>query len=488
MKFYDLVRKTPLETDDMLSRNVGCDVYVKREDLQPVHSFKLRGALHKMLKLPKSQLKRGVIAASAGNHAQGVALAARELGCQATIVMPTTTPDVKVQAVRNYGAEVILYGDNYSEAAERCTELVSETGKTFVHPFDDVDVITGQGTVAEEILEQMPGVTHIFVPIGGGGLLAGTLQVLREAAAHVKVIGVEPADSAAMQLSLETGKRAVLGHVGVFADGAAVAQVGERTFAAAASAGELITVDDDEICVALAGFVQEHRATLEPAGALSLAGVRAYAELHGFNASDRVVAICSGANIDNARLSYALKRAELATEHTLLVRIQLPEEPGALRLLCQQVINGHNITSFTYRKDSDSPDAHIVIGLHVRTMPDRQLIARQLKKRHYVYTDLSSSDVIREHGVYPHGNVPDLANELFYAIEFADRPGALLDLLANLGENWNISLFHYGGSAGDTGRVLIGFEGAARMDLEPILRKHTRSYIPANDDVLTMYS
>lgn len=441
-----------------------------------------------MLKLSRAELKRGVIAASAGNHAQGVALAARELGCKATIVMPTTTPDVKVQAVKGYGAEVVLYGANYSEAATYCEQLTAESGKTFVHPFDDPDVITGQGTVADEILEQLPGLTHIFVPVGGGGLLAGTLQTIQKANPHIKVVGIEPSDSAAMQLSLESGVRVVLSHVGVFADGAAVAEVGERTFTAGASADEFICVDDDEICVALAEFVQTHRATLEPAGALGLAGVRAYAQLHGFSKTDKVAVVCSGANIDNARLAYALRRAELATNHTVLLRIELLEEPGALRTLCQRVVNGHNITSFTYRKDSNSPDAHIVIGLHTRTAADRQLIARQLKKYRYSYIDLGTHNVIKEHGVYPHGDVPNLASELFYAIEFADRPGALLELLSNLGKSWNISLFHYGGSTGDTGRVLIGFEGATRVLLEPVLRKHTRSYAPANDDVLIMYS
>jgi threonine dehydratase len=486
--FYDLVARTPLEHDPVLSAEFGCNVYLKREDLQPVRSFKIRGAYHKMLQLTPSQLKHGVITASAGNHAQGVALAARKLGCKATIVMPVTTPSVKVTAVAGYGANVVLKGQNYSEAATYCMDMASKTSMVFIHPFDDQSVIDGQATLTTEILQSLPSATHLFVPVGGGGLLTGALKSAHTHNSQIKIVGVEPKDSAALRSSLDAGKRVALNHVGVFADGTAVAQIGELAFKTAHQAHDIVTVPDDQVCAALAEFVQHKRATLEPAGALGLAGAKQYSTHTGFSSDDTVVIVCSGANIDNSRLSYVLKRAELASNANVLVRIELSETPGALRQLCEQVVNGHNITSFDYRKNGQRPNARITIGLHINTPDDKANILSQLTKHNYAYVDLSNNQLVKEHGMHSPGDVPDIMTECFYAVEFPDKPGALLELLTNLGETWNISMFHYGGSAGDTGRVLIGFEGASRTELEPILSRHTSSYQPANADVLLMYA
>ena len=484
---YDVAVKTPLDLLTKFSAELGARVYAKREDLQPVKSFKIRGAYNKISQLTKQEREKGVLAASAGNHAQGVALSAQKLGIKACIVMPTTTPDVKVAAVKQYGAEVILRGDNYSEAAEHCKSLVKSTGMTYIHPFDDPLVIEGQGTVAAEILAQLPSATHIFVPVGGGGLLAGVLDIVKATNPSVKVIGVEPQDSDVMRRSLVAGKRVKLDHVGIFADGVAVAQVGEHTFKAATKADAFITVSDDELCLALAQFVEETHATLETAGALALAGAKAYAKKYGLKPTDKVVAICSGANIDNVRLLHVFRRAELANDRNRLYRITLPERPGALRELCQHAINGHNITQFEYRKHSQAPNAHILIGLRVAGEPDNRKLQAKLSTRKFEYQDLSGDQLIREHGVAVGGDIPDPQNEVFYSVEFADRPGALLELLTALGNKWNISLFQYGGSAGDTGRVLIGFEHANRAELEPILKGHTNMFASADTSVALMY-
>lgn len=484
---YDVAIKTPLTRLNKISARLGCEVFAKREDLQPVQSFKIRGAYSKISTLTAAQRASGVLAASAGNHAQGVALSAQKLGIRACIVMPTTTPEVKVAAVKQYGADVLLYGDNYSQAAEHCKTLIKSTKMTYIHPFDDPVVIAGQGTVATELVEQLPDVTHVFVPVGGGGLLAGILNVFKVSHPHVKVIGVEPQDSDVMRQSLAAHKRIKLDHVGIFADGVAVAQVGTHTLAAAAHVDDMVTVSDDQICIALAQFTEQTHATLETAGALALAGIEHYANKHPFKPSDKAIVICSGANIDNTRLLHVLRRAEIADARNTLYRIALPERPGALRKLCNDAINGHNITQFEYRKDSSAAEAHILIGIRVSDQSDRETLQKNLHAHGFSYENLSSDPLIREHGATISGDRPNLQGEAFYSVEFADRPGALLELLAAIGDAWNISLFQYGGSAGDTGRVLIGFEQVDRTLLEPILTAHTNQFEHADSSVKRMY-
>jgi threonine dehydratase len=484
---YDVAIKTPLELLPRLSHELDCAVYAKREDLQSVKSFKIRGAYNKIVHLSAAEKAKGVLAASAGNHAQGVALSAQRLGIQAHIVMPTTTPDVKVEAVKQYGAKVTLHGNNYSEAADYCANLVKKSGMTYIHPFDDPLVIAGQGTVATELLEQLPDVTHIFVPVGGGGLLAGVLNVVKNSNRDIHVIGVEPQDSDVMRQSITMNKRVKLSHVGIFADGVAVAQVGKNTLEAARQVDAMVTVSDDTLCMALAAFVEQTHSALETAGALALAGVRVYADEYGLKSTDKAVVICSGANIDNVRLLHVLRRAELANERNALYRITLPEQPGALLTLCKQVINGHNITQFEYRKNSSQVNAHILIGIRVSDAQDKQRLQAELTYNGYTFSDLSQDKLIREHGAAIGGDMPNRRVEAFYSVEFADRPGALLDLLAAIGDTWNISLFQYGGSAGDTGRVLIGFEHAIRARLEPLLKRHTNTFARADASVALMY-
>lgn len=487
-RIADIVPETPLERSDSLSNEVGCEVLLKRDDLTQVHSFKVRGAANKIRMLDSLEQAHGVIAASAGNHAQGVAFTARQLDMPATIVMPTTTPEQKVTAVQELGAEVVLHGDTYSDAYGYSCELQAETGATYIHPFDDPDVIAGQATVALEILAQRPDVTHIFVPVGGGGLLAGVTQLIKTTHPDVTVIGVEPVGSSMMTQSLDANELLEAQYVGGFADGVAVKKVGEHTFEAAKLADGMVTVDDDDLCVCLANFVLETRSTLETAGALGIAGLKEYAQTTGLPVDAVAVAICSGANIDNSRLLHVLSRSEQASDRTALLRIALPERPGALRELCEAAVNGHNITHFGYRKNSSKPDAHITIGLRVRGVADKDLLFQTLATHDYAYTDLSDNQLIKEHGVRPSGDEPMPAQESFYALEFADRPGALLQLLQNLGDQWNISMFHYGGSEGDVGRVVVGFETTDRESLEAIFKAHAKSYRAADDDVTLMYT
>jgi len=482
-----IVPPTPLHKSVGLTSEVGSEVLLKRDDLTAVHTFKLRGAASKILAMSSEEQSRGVIAASAGNHAQGVAYTAQMLDIEATIVMPTTTPEQKVTAVSDLGAHVVLHGASYSDAYDRSLLIQAGTGATYVHPFDDPTVITGQATLALEILGARPDVTHIFVPVGGGGLLAGTVKLVKDINPLVKVIGVEPTESSMMTQSLEANELLEATHVGGFSDGVAVKKVGVHTFEAAKLADGMITVDDDDICVALAGFVLEQRSVLETAGALGIAGLKKYARLIGLTRNSVSVAICSGANIDNSRLLHALKQAERAADKEALLRVVLPEQPGALRRLCAEVVNGHNITRFAYRKDSSSGAAHITVGLRVRDGDDKQAITNALAGNAYEFVDLSQNAVIKEHGPQPTGDKPDMSKELFYAVQFADRPGALLDLLRSLGDAWNISMFHYGGSEGDTGHVAIGFEGADRRKLEEILQEHTRSFERADEDIALMY-
>ncbi|HTJ73565.1 MAG TPA: threonine ammonia-lyase, biosynthetic [Verrucomicrobiae bacterium] len=462
-RVYDVASKTPLDWAAKLSAQIGCNVYLKREDLQPVHSFKLRGAYNKIAQLSQKEQASGIIAASAGNHAQGVALAAKRLGISALIIMPRTTPGIKIDAVKSYGAEVELAGDSYSEAAEYCKKRVAKTGRTYIHPFDDPLVIAGQGTIGQEIIEQQPGVTHIFVPVGGGGLIAGIASYVKAVRPDVKIISVEPQDSNAMQLSVASGERVVLPHVGIFADGVAVKQVGEETFRIARDkVDDFITVTTDEICAATKSMFEDTRSIVEPAGALAIAGIVTY----GLPKNARPVAICSGANMTFERLQQVAERTLIGSGKEAVFAVSLPEQPGALRKFCTDIVNGHNINEFSYRLSSRH-HAHVLVGLTTSSARDKQTLIHKMALHHYDNSDLSGDDITKEHLRHmiggPSGHAVD---EHMYEITFPERPRALADFLTAVGDEWNISLFHYRSAASDQGSVLIGFESSERKKLE----------------------
>jgi threonine dehydratase len=468
-RVYDVAIESPLEKAKKVSLQLDRIVYLKREDLQPVHSFKLRGAYNKIAQLSEVEQSKGVIAASAGNHAQGVALAAKKLGISALIIMPRTTPSIKVEAVKSYGAQVELAGDSYSEAADHSKMRATETGRTYVHPFDDPLVIAGQGTIGREIIEQLPSVTHIFVPVGGGGLLAGIAAYVKAIRPDVQVIGVEPEDSNAMTVSVAKGERVTLPHVGIFADGVAVKQVGERTFAIARSkVDDFVTVTTDQICSAIKSVFEETRSIVEPAGALSLAGLQQYKL-----PKDAVaVAICSGANVTFERLQQIAERTLLGSGKEAMFAVMLPERPAALQHFCAKVINGFNISEFSYRLHNRQ-QAEVLVGINITSEADRQKLIASMRKHDYSFEDLTSDDLTKEHLRHMiGGHAPHAVDEQFYEVIFPERPGALGDFLGAVGDEWNISLFHYRSSASDSGSVLIGFEAVKPKLLEQRL-KHT---------------
>ncbi len=465
-RVYDVAVETPLHPAHKATVRSGNNIYLKREDLQPVHSFKIRGAYNKIVHLSDDERKQGIIAASAGNHAQGVALSAQKLGIRATIVMPRTTPAIKVEAVMGYGAEVLLEGDNYSEAYEASQKLVSGSGGVFIHPFNDPAVIAGQGTIGREILEQLPTVDVIFVPVGGGGLIAGIAQYVKQLKPDVTIIGVEPEDSNAMQASLEAGACVKLPHVGVFADGVAVKYVGDLTFSLCREfVDSIITVSNDQICAAIKSIFEETRSIVEPAGALSLAGAEQYAAEHRLR-NKHLVTICSGANMPFEKLQFVAERTLLGSGGEALFEITLPERPGALAELCSRVVRTHNISEFCYRLSSRDT-AHILVGINIRGAEDKHELVSSLGKHHYQFTDLSGDDTAKEHVRHMIGGPATMANnEAVYEINFPERPGALGDFLAAVGQQINISLFHYRGQGGDVGKVLIGFETEDRPALD----------------------
>jgi len=462
-RVYDVAVESPLRRARKLSSLCGTNVYLKREDLQPVHSFKLRGAYNKISQLTPAELKKGVIAASAGNHAQGVALSAKKLNVSALIVMPRTTPAIKVEAVKSYGAEVELVGDNYSEAYDYCQQRIRDTGRTFVHPFDDPLVIAGQGTVGREILEQLPEVTHIFVPVGGGGLIAGIAQYVKQLQPAVKIIGVEPEDSNALGKSLQAGKRVTLSHVGIFADGVAVKEVGKTTFKLAQQyVDNVVTVSTDQMCAAIKAIFEDTRSIVEPAGALAVAGIM-QAQLPE---NAHAVAICSGANMSFERLQQVAERTLIGSGREALFAITMPEKPGALQTFCSQVVKGHSITEFNYRLNVRG-NAHILAGVSVSSPEDKSAFMQKMKKHGYKHMDLSGDDIAKEHVRHMIGGpASEAQHEHLYQIDFPERPGALGDFLAAIGTDWNISAFHYRSAASDTGNVLIGFEAPDKQTLE----------------------
>lgn len=464
---YDVAIKTPLELAVKLSTSINRQVYLKREDLQPVHSFKLRGAYNKIVQLTYAERAKGVITASAGNHAQGVALAAQKLGISALIIMPRTTPSIKIDAVKSYDAAVELYGDNYSEAADYCEKRIQETSRTYIHPFDDPLVIAGQGTIGREILEQLPSTTHIFVPVGGGGLITGIASYVKALRPDIKIISVEPEDSNAMQASMTQKKRIILPHVGIFADGVAVKQVGSHAYTMALSKiDDFITVNTDQICAAMKHIFEDTRSIVEPAGALAAAGITSYTLPKDAHA----VAICSGANITFERLQQVAERTLIGSGREAMFAITLPETAGALYAFCKRIISAHNISEFNYRISSLA-QAHVLVGITISSEADRQALTQKMTKEGYDYDDLSDDDITKEHIRHMVGGHPTTGtDEHIYEITFPERPGALINFLSILGNNWNISLFHYRSAASDSGKVLIGFETKDSAILESKLQ------------------
>ena len=455
---YDVAIKTPLETQPNLSARLHNQILLKREDMQPVFSFKLRGAYNKMANLPKAILQQGVICASAGNHAQGVALAARKIQCRAVIVMPTTTPKIKVDAVKKLGAEVILNGDSYSDAYQHALQLETSENLTFVHPYDDPDVIAGQGTIAMEILSQHPEpISAIFCCVGGGGLIAGIAAYIKAKRPEIKIIGVEAEDADAMTQSLKAGHRVELNQVGLFADGAAVKQVGAHNFDLCQQyVDEMIVVDNDAICAAIKDVFEDTRSILEPAGALATAGIKAYIEQAGVK-DETLIGIASGANMNFDRLRFVAERAEVGEHREALLAVTIPEKPGAFKNFCAQ-IGSHNITEFNYRYAPNS-DAHIYVGIAVQSAEEIQQIIQHLQQQQLPALDLTEDEMAKLHLRHlVGGRAPQALNEMLYRFEFPERPGALMNFLQSLQIDWNISLFHYRNHGADIGRVLVGIQ------------------------------
>jgi threonine dehydratase len=455
---YDVAKKTPLQKQSILSSRLNNTVLLKREDLQPVFSFKLRGAYNKMSGLSKEVLSKGVICASAGNHAQGVALSAKKLKCRAVIVMPSTTPEIKIKAVRHAGAEVILYGESYSDAYSHALEIEKEEGLAFVHPYDDPDVIAGQGTIAKEILESYIYPIHaIFCCVGGGGLLSGVAAYVKAVRPEIKVIGVEAKDAEAMTKSLKANKRLILDQVGLFADGAAVKQVGKHTFKLAQQyVDEMIVVDNDEICAAIKDVFEDSRCILEPAGALATAGIKSYVRTNNIS-SEVLVGIASGANMNFDRLRFVAERAEIGEQREAVFAVTISEKPGAFKSFCG-LIGSRNITEFNYRFSNHS-SAQIFVGVGVQDFQESKVLIKTLNKAGLNAIDLTHNEVAKLHLRHlVGGHAPEAENEVIYRFEFPEKPGALLRFLDKMGQNWNISLFHYRNHGSDIGRVLIGMQ------------------------------
>jgi threonine dehydratase len=455
---YDVAIESPLELAPLLSHRLDNRLFLKREDMQAVFSFKLRGAYNKMAQLAPDVRQRGVIASSAGNHAQGVALAAQTLGCQATIVMPVTTPQIKINAVQNFGAQVILHGDSYDEAQAYAVQLADQEQQTFVHPYNDPEVIAGQGTIGMEILRQYSKPLHaIFVPVGGGGLIAGIASYVKRLRPQTKIIGVEPTDADAMYQSLRQGKRVQLQQVGLFADGVAVKTVGEETFRLCQElVDEIILVDTDATCAAIKDVFEDTRSILEPAGALSIAGAKAYVARNKLR-DETLVAIASGANMNFDSLRHVSERAELGEEREAILAVTIPERPGSFKTFCT-LLGPRNITEFNYRYAN--PDAaHVFVGVQVQSREETATLLDTLHQHGLQALDFSSNEMAKLHTRHMvGGHAPHAEHEILYRFEFPERPGALMKFLQNMSHNWNISLFHYRNHGTDIGRVLVGIQ------------------------------
>ncbi|BCN93679.1 L-threonine dehydratase [Thiomicrorhabdus immobilis] len=457
---YDVAKETPLELAPLLSKRLQNNVWLKREDLQPVFSFKLRGAYNRMVQLSDDEKKAGVIAASAGNHAQGVALAAAKLGVEATIVMPETTPPIKVNSVRDLGGKVVLVGDSYDQASAYAKKLVAERKLTYIHPYDDIDVIAGQGTVALEMLRQFSKpLDVIFVCVGGGGLIAGIASVIKQVSPKTRIIGVEPEDAACMTEALKANQRVILEEVGIFADGVAVAQVGEIPFRIAQSCvDEMITVKTDEICAAIKDIFEDTRAIAEPAGALAVAGAKKFVEKYTVSGLN-MAAIVSGANMNFDRLRHVSERTELGEKREAIFAVTIPEQPGSFKKFCELLGGRRAITEFNYRF-SDSNSAVVFVGVRTEGgIAERNHIVSELQNSGYQIEDMSDNEMAKLHLRYMvGGHAKGVENELLYRFQFPERPGALLQFLTHMSEEWNISLFHYRNHGAAYGRVLVGVQ------------------------------
>jgi threonine dehydratase len=461
-RVYDVAIETPLEVALGLSRRLQNRLLLKREDLQPIFSFKLRGAYNKMSRLAPEALRRGVIAASAGNHAQGVALAAERLHCAATIVMPVTTPPIKIEAVRARGARVILHGDTYDEAYAHARKLRRRHRLAFVHPYDDPDVIAGQGTIGMEILRQHAKPIHaIFVAIGGGGLIAGIAAYVKRLRPRVRIIGVEPQDADAMYRSLRAGRRVKLDHVGLFADGVAVKEVGRETFRLCRElVDDVIRVDTDAMCAAIKDVFEDTRAVLEPAGALAIAGAKAHVEKTGMRGKT-LVAVACGANMNFDRLRFVAEEAELGEAREAILAVTIPERPGSFKTFCS-LIGPRNITEFNYRY-ADPQQAHVFVGVQVHDRAETAKLVRAMKRHGLKTFDFSDNELAKLHIRHlVGGHAAAVENEILYRFEFPERPGALMHFLTAMSRGWNISLFHYRNHGADYGRVLVGMQVPAR--------------------------
>ncbi|WP_417850738.1 threonine ammonia-lyase, biosynthetic [Thalassoglobus sp.] len=457
-KVYDVAIETALNPANKLSDRLGNQVWLKREDTQPVHSFKLRGAYNKMARLSPAELSRGVVCSSAGNHAQGVALSARRLGCEAHIVMPVTTPKLKIDAVLALGGEVILHGDSYSDAYAHALELQQRHEYIFVHPFDDPDVIAGQGTVGMEILRQLQSPIHaVFVAIGGGGLISGVAAYIKAVRPEIKVIGVQMNDSDAMLQSILANERVELKDVGLFSDGTAVKMVGEETFRMTRElVDDFVKVDSDSVCAAIKDAFEDTRIILEPAGAMGIAGLKQYVAKHALQ-GENLVAITCGANINFDRLRFVAERADAGGEREALFAVTIPEERGSFKLLCES-IGQRNVTEFSYRI-SDQHEAHVLVGLEIRHRGEVPEISQLLAAQGFAALDLVDDELSKQHLRYMiGGRSPLCENERLYRFEFPERPAALMRFLSSMHPDWNISLFHYRNEGADYGRILVGIQ------------------------------
>ena len=464
---YDVAIRSPLEKAPGLSHRLGNDVWLKREDLQPIFSFKLRGASNKLASLSKDDLAHGVICSSAGNHAQGVALAAKRRKVKAVIVMPVTTPSIKVDAVRSLDGDVILHGDTYDDAYTHARDLERQHGYLFIHPFDDPDVIAGQGTIGLEILEQSEGaVDAIFVPVGGGGLIGGIAACIKALQPDIRIVGVEPEDSSGMADSIKAGEPIVLDHVGIFADGVAVRRVGDETFRLCQEyVDEFVTVDTDQICAAIRDIFEETRSIVEPAGGLSVAGMKKYVADNNISGQSLVTINC-GANVNFDRLRHIAERAAVGEHTEMLLAVEIPEQPGSFRRFCE-MIGRRGVTEFNYRY-SDTRNAHIFVGIQLSGgIQEQQELISNLRNAGYPVEDLSNNEMAKLHVRHMvGGRSPGIANERLYRFEFPERPGALLDFLNAIGTDWNISLFHYRNHGSDYGRILAGIDVPAEETAE----------------------
>ncbi|MEY3220907.1 MAG: threonine ammonia-lyase, biosynthetic [Pseudomonadota bacterium] len=474
-RVYDVAKETDLDHAKNLSKRLGNEIYIKREDQQPVFSFKLRGAYNKMAHLSPEMAARGVIAASAGNHAQGVALAAKKLQIKALIVMPKTTPDIKINAVRELDAEIILHGNSYDDAGAHAKKLAEEQELTFIHPYDDAEVIAGQGTIGMEILHQHTGDIHaIFVPVGGGGLIAGIAAYVKYVRPDIKIIGVEPDDAACLYAALRANERVILPQVGIFADGVAVRQIGKEPFELAKNyVDDVILVNTDAICAAIKDIFEATRVVTEPAGALALAGLKEYVSQHNIK-NQTLITISSGANMNFERLQHVAERTEVGEQREALMAVTIPEKSGSFRTFCH-TLGQRTITEFNYRY-ADDHDAQVFVGVRLgeQGMKEKERLIQKLNDKDYRVVDLTDNEIAKihvRHMVGGHSYKP--LNEHLYRVEFPERPGALLHFLTEMGQRWNISLFHYRNHGAAYGKVLMGiqFPDQDKQEFESFLKQ-----------------